>query len=74
MHWEHSTITEDRIYCLYVAHDERMVVEHARRCGLPIQRISMVSALIDPSLLTFFEDDLVEVDQIELDNGKRATQ
>ena len=50
MQWVHSTITEDKIYCLYVAHDERMVVEHARRCGLPIQGISTVSAIIDPSL------------------------
>jgi hypothetical protein len=47
--WLHSTITDNKIYCLYIAPDERVVVEHARRCGLPIQQISEVSAIIDPN-------------------------
>ena len=44
--WIHSTITANRMVCLYSADDEAAVREHARRSGLPIQRISRVSAII----------------------------
>ena len=48
--WLHSTITADRMVCLYIADDETIVREHARRSGLPIQRISEVSAVIGPTM------------------------
>jgi hypothetical protein len=48
--WIHSAITADRMVCLYVADDESAVREHSRRSGLPIQRISEVSAIIGPLL------------------------
>ena len=48
--WIHSTITADRMVCLYIADDETVVREHARRSGLPIQRISEVSAIIGPTM------------------------
>ena len=54
MQWVSSTVTEDRIYCLYEAQDQKMVMEHARHCGMPIKSISIVSAIIDP--LTFNKD------------------
>lgn len=47
--WIHSTITANRMVCLYIADNEAILQEHARRCGLPIQRISEVSAIIDPA-------------------------
>jgi hypothetical protein len=52
IHWVHSTITADRMVCLYFADDETVVRDHARRSGLPIQRISEVSAIIGPRLDT----------------------
>ena len=48
--WIQSAITADRMVCLYIADDEAIVREHARRSGLPIQRISEVSAVIGPTM------------------------
>ena len=47
--WLTSYVTEDKIYCVYVAPDEAMMEEHARRGGLPANCISKVSTVIDPS-------------------------
>lgn len=46
--WEHSYITDDRIYCVYRAPNEDLVLEHARRGGFPVDRISTVAQVIDP--------------------------
>ena len=47
--WIHSTITDNRMICLYIADDEAIVREHARLSGLPISRICEVSAVIGPA-------------------------
>ena len=47
--WLHSYVTGDKIYCVYLAPDEETVREHARRAGLPANRVSAVRRLIDPS-------------------------
>jgi hypothetical protein len=49
--WLHSYVTEDKVYCVYLALDESMIREHARRAGLPADRISAVRRLIDPANL-----------------------
>lgn len=49
--WLHSYVTEDKIYCLYLAPDEDSIQEHARRVGIPADRISAVRRLIDPTKL-----------------------
>jgi cell division inhibitor SulA len=46
--WLHSYVTEDKIYCVYLAPDETMIREHARRAGIPANRISAVRRLVDP--------------------------
>jgi hypothetical protein len=46
--WLHSYVTEDKIYCVYLAPDEATVREHARRTGVPASRISAVRRLLDP--------------------------
>jgi hypothetical protein len=46
--WLHSYVTEDKIYCVYLAPDEATVQEHARRSGIPANRISRVRRLLDP--------------------------
>ena len=48
IHWEHSYVTDDRIYCVYRAPHEDIVLEHARRGGFPVDRISVVAQVIDP--------------------------
>ena len=47
--WVHSYITADKIYCVYVASSEDMVLEHAKQGGFPANRISKVSAIIEPT-------------------------
>jgi hypothetical protein len=47
--WLTSFVTEDKIYCVYVAPDSDIIEEHARCAGLPADRITKVSAVIDPS-------------------------
>lgn len=43
-----SYVTDDTIYCVYLAPDEEMIREHARRGGFPADRISRVSRSISP--------------------------
>jgi hypothetical protein len=47
--WLTSYVTEDKIYCVYVASDEDILLEHARCGAFPADRISEVSSVIDPS-------------------------
>ena len=46
--WQQSFVTDDKIYCIYVAPDEEAVKTHARKGGFPANRISAVRAVIDP--------------------------
>jgi hypothetical protein len=46
--WLHSYVIDNKIYCVYLAPDEDAVREHARRVGLPANRISAVRHLLDP--------------------------
>jgi hypothetical protein len=46
--WLHSYVTDDRLYCVYLAPDEDVIREHARKLGVPANRISAVRRLIDP--------------------------
>ncbi len=47
--WIQSYVTDDKIYCVYLAPDEETVREHARQGGFPANRISRVRAIIDPT-------------------------
>ena len=49
--WLHSYVTEDKVYCVYLAPDEDAIREHARKVGLPADRVSAVRRLIDPANL-----------------------
>jgi cell division inhibitor SulA len=49
--WLHSYVTEDKIYCVYLAPDENTIREHARRSGIPANRIAAVRRLLDPAKL-----------------------
>ena len=49
--WLHSYVTEDKVYCVYLAPDENSVREHARRTGIPANRVAAVRHLIDPTNL-----------------------
>lgn len=47
--WLHSYVTEDKVYCVYLAPDENTVREHARRAGIPADRVAAVRRLVDPA-------------------------
>jgi hypothetical protein len=47
--WLHSYVTGDKVYCVYLAPDEETIREHARRVGLPANRVSAVRRLLDPT-------------------------
>lgn len=46
--WLHSYVTDDKLYCVYLAPDEKSIREHARRVGIPADRVAAVRRLIDP--------------------------
>jgi hypothetical protein len=47
--WVESYVTDDKIYCIYVAPNKQLIEEHAKRGGFPANRISEVKARIDPT-------------------------
>ena len=47
--WVHSYVTDNKIYCVYIAPNEGTVREHAQRGGFPANHISEVKAVIDPT-------------------------
>jgi cell division inhibitor SulA len=47
--WVHSYVTDDKVYCLYIAPSEELVREHARQGGFPATRVSVVREVIDPT-------------------------
>jgi len=46
--WLHSYVTEDKVYCVYLAPDEQSIREHARKVGIPADRVSAVRRMINP--------------------------
>ena len=46
--WEHSYVTNDKIYCVYIAPDEASVRKHAEMGGFPANSVERVSTIIDP--------------------------
>jgi hypothetical protein len=46
--WQHSYVAGDKIYCVYIAPNEDMVREHAKQGGFPANRVTEISAIIDP--------------------------
>lgn len=47
--WLQSYVTDDKVYCVYIAPDEAAVRKHAQMGGFPANRISQVRSVIDPT-------------------------
>jgi hypothetical protein len=47
--WVQSYVTDDKVYCVYIAPNEEMVREHARQGGFPANRVSEIKSVIDPA-------------------------
>jgi len=47
--WVQSYVTDDKIYCIYIAPNKEMVLEHARQGGFPANSVAEVKTMIDPT-------------------------
>jgi hypothetical protein len=47
--WVQSYVTDDKIYCIYIAPDEASVREHAQKGGFPANSVARVTTMIDPT-------------------------
>jgi hypothetical protein len=47
--WLESYVTDDKIYCVYIAPDEATVREHATKGGFPANKVSRIATMIDPT-------------------------
>jgi Protein of unknown function (DUF4242) len=47
--WVHSYVTDDKVYCVYIAPNEAMVREHAKLGGFTADRVSVVREILDPT-------------------------
>ena len=47
--WVHSYVTDDKVYCIYIAESEAMVREHAKRGEFPSNVVSQIRSIIDPT-------------------------
>jgi Protein of unknown function (DUF4242) len=47
--WIQSYVTDDKIYCVYIAPDENTIRRHAQQGGFPANRVSQVRSMIDPT-------------------------
>jgi uncharacterized protein DUF4242 len=47
--WVQSYVTDDKIYCIYIAPDEATVREHAKQGGFPANKVTPIHSVIDPT-------------------------
>jgi hypothetical protein len=47
--WVQSYVTDDKVYCIYIAPDEDAVRKHAQQGGFPANRVSRIRSVIDPT-------------------------
>ena len=47
--WVESYVTDDKVYCVYIAPDEATIKTHAEQGGFPANRISQIRTMIDPT-------------------------
>ena len=46
--WMHSYVTDDKIYCIYFSPNEDLIRDHARKLGVPADRVSAVRGMLEP--------------------------
>lgn len=47
--WIHSYVLQDRMFCIYIAPDENLIREHAKLGGFPVNNVTRISDMIDPT-------------------------
>jgi hypothetical protein len=61
--WQQSYVTDDKIFCVYLADDPQAIREHADMAGLPVDSIHIVGTIIDPA--TGDDPARTELDELE---------
>ncbi len=46
--WEHSYITDNKTFCIYLTDDVSLIQEHAQRSGFPATKVTQILRMIDP--------------------------
>lgn len=49
LQWEHSYVTQDKTFCIYLAESEELIHRHAELSGFPVSRVTEVTRIIDPT-------------------------
>jgi hypothetical protein len=49
--WVESYVTDDKIYCIYIAANEELIKKHAEKAGIPASKISQVRMVVDPTVV-----------------------
>lgn len=47
--WQHSYVTDDKIYCVYIAPNEEAIRQHAKQGGFPANKVARIRRIIDPT-------------------------
>jgi hypothetical protein len=47
--WVESYVTDNKVYCVYIAENEQAIRKHAEQGGFPANRISQIRGMIDPT-------------------------
>ena len=47
--WQHSYVTNYKLYCVYLAENKEAVQEHAAKSGFPADRVEVIQTIIDPT-------------------------
>lgn len=47
--WLQTYVTGDKLFCIYIAEDAKVVKEHAKAGGFPCNNVSEVGTIIDPT-------------------------
>jgi hypothetical protein len=66
--WQESFVTDDKIYCVYLAKDEELIREHAKRGGFAADKISEVKSVLDPT--TAKESSLPQRNQNKIEESR----
>ena len=47
--WVESYVTDDKIYCIYIAPNEELIKKHAEKVGIPANKVSQIRMVVDPT-------------------------
>lgn len=47
--WDHSYVTGDKTFCVYISDSEDLIYEHSKRSGFPANIVTKVNTIIDPT-------------------------